>query len=118
MTLPAPTIVHRTPLLPEASRLAAHLRGEGIHAELAPDDIAGPLGASPVPGPIHCVVVSDCTTVALMAAVDSFASFTKVDTDSKPFCYHCGEWVESVPTDCPACGEQIETEPVAETDDG
>ena len=118
MTLPAPTIVHRTPLLPEASRLAAHLRAAGINAELAPDDIAGPLGASPVPGPIHCVIVSDCTTLALMAAVDSFASTPKFDTNSKQFCYHCGESVESVPTDCPACGEQIEAEPVAETVDG
>ena len=109
MTLPAPTIVHRTILLPEAARLVDHLRDAGIDANLTPDDIAGPLGASPISGPVHGVVVANASSAIVAEALRAFAAAASSVTVAEPFCYYCGYTSNERATTCPSCGERIDT---------
>ncbi|MGB7327277.1 MAG: hypothetical protein WBD31_20540 [Rubripirellula sp.] len=107
MALPSPTIVFRSHLISEANAMVAHLRDCGLHAALAPDNIAGPLGASPIAGPIHQVMASDCDADAVLAAIDSFAGNGSV-SKSGGFCYECGLAFAEPVTVCPSCGGSIE----------
>ena len=114
MTLPEPTIVFRSRLQNEAALVVSHFRDAGLNAALAPEDIAGPLGASPIAGPIYGVIASGCTEASVRAALASFPTVSDKDRLGANFCYHCGAELAALPGVCPECGKEVDTDHEAE----